>query len=41
MTKREVIDASKASYLDRVGPGKYKLNPVGFNLVEHTLGAHE
>jgi hypothetical protein len=36
-----LIDASKAGYLDRVGPGEYKLNPVGFNLVEHSLGQHD
>jgi hypothetical protein len=36
-----LIDASKAGYLDRVASGEYKLNPVGFNLVEHTLGSNE
>lgn len=36
-----LVDASKTGYLDRVGPGEYKLNPVGFNLVEHTLGSNE
>jgi hypothetical protein len=33
-----LVNAQNAGYLARVGPGEYKLNPVGFNLVEHALG---
>jgi hypothetical protein len=33
-----LVNAQNAGYLVRVGPGEYKLSPVGFNLVEHTLG---
>jgi hypothetical protein len=36
-----LVDASKTGYLDRVARGEYKLSPVGFNLVEHTLGSNE
>jgi len=32
-----VLDAKAAGYLDSGGRGKYKLNPVGHNLVAHTL----
>ena len=32
-----LVDAKAAGYLDSVGRGKYKLNPVGHNLVAHTL----
>lgn len=32
-----VLDAKAAGYLDSAGRGKYKLNPVGHNLVAHTL----
>jgi hypothetical protein len=35
-----LVNAQNAGYLARVGPGEYTLNPVGFNLVEHTLGPH-
>ena len=31
-------NARNAGYLDSVGVGQYRLNPVGFNLVEHALG---
>ena len=32
-------NARNAGYLDSVGEGgQYRLNPVGYNLVEHTLG---
>lgn len=30
-------DAKSAGYFDSVGRGKYRLNPVGHNLVVHTL----
>ena len=33
-----LVNAQTAGYLDRIGTGEYKLSPVGFNLVEHTLG---
>jgi hypothetical protein len=33
-----LVNAQNAGYLVRVGSGEYKLSPVGFNLVEHTLG---
>ena len=32
-----LVDAKAAGYLDSAGRGKYKLNPVGHNLVAHTL----
>ena len=31
-------NARNAGYLDSLGDGRYKLNPVGYNLVEHALG---
>jgi hypothetical protein len=35
-------DAKKAGYFDSAGEaGLYKLSPVGYNLVEHTLGSGE
>lgn len=37
-TDQVLVNALHAGYLQRVGPGEYKLSPVGFNLVEHTLG---
>lgn len=30
-------NAKKAGYLDAAGPGEYRLNPVGYNLVVHSL----
>ena len=30
-------NAKKAGYLDSAGKGKYELNPVGYNLVVHSL----
>jgi hypothetical protein len=30
-------DTKSAGYLDSVGRGEYRLNPVGYNLVAHTL----
>ena len=37
-----LVNARNAGYLDSTGEsGFYRLNPVGFNLVEHTLGNAE
>ena len=36
-----LYNARNAGYLDIAGGGAYRLNPVGFNLVEHTLGSGE
>lgn len=30
-------NAKKAGYLDSAGKGKYKLNPIGYNLVAHSM----
>lgn len=35
---QSLVNTQNAGYLVRVGTGEYKLSPVGFNLVEHTLG---
>tara|TARA_R110002072_G_scaffold57508_1_gene147812 strand:- start:857 stop:1105 length:249 start_codon:yes stop_codon:yes gene_type:complete len=32
-----LVDAKAAGYFDSVGRAQYKLNPVGHNLVVHTL----
>lgn len=32
-----LLNAKKAGYFDQIGIGKYKLNPVGHNLVAHGL----
>lgn len=32
-----LVKARNAGYFDSVGSGKYKLNPVGYNLVAHNL----
>lgn len=32
-----LVNAAAAGYFDRVVQGKYKLNPVGYNLVAHNL----
>jgi hypothetical protein len=32
-----LVDARGAGYFDSAGRGKYKLNPVGHNLVVHKL----
>lgn len=32
-----LVNAKNAGYFDAVGGGQYKLNPVGYNLVVHTL----
>jgi hypothetical protein len=37
-----LVNARNAGYLESTGEtGSYRLNPVGFNLVEHTLGKGE
>jgi len=36
-----LVNAKDAGYLDRVSSGKYKLNPVGYNLVVHRMGARD
>jgi hypothetical protein len=36
-----LIDTKSAGYLDSVSKGTYKLNTIGYNLVEHTLGGAE
>lgn len=33
-----LANARNAGYLDSIGDGQYRLNPVGYNLVEHTIG---
>ncbi len=35
--RQTLINATKAGYLDSIGDGKFKLNPVGYNLVVHGL----
>ena len=32
-----LVNAKNAGYLEKVSPGEYKLNPVGYNLVKHSL----
>jgi len=32
-----LVHAKNAGYLDSSGPGSYKLNPVGYNLVAHAM----
>jgi hypothetical protein len=32
-----LVNAKNAGYFDAVGTGRYKLNPVGYNLVAHSL----
>lgn len=34
-----LVNTQKAGYLNRVSAGEYTLSPVGYNLVEHTLGS--
>jgi hypothetical protein len=36
-TSQALINTKNAGYLDYVEPGKYRLNSVGFNLVEHKM----
>lgn len=38
-TNFTLVNARNAGYLDSIGEGKYRLNPVGYNLVEHTIGS--
>src|SRR6266536_5299773 len=35
--KMILVNAKNAGYFDAVGGGQYKLNPVGYNLVVHSL----
>ena len=35
--KMALVNAKNAGYFDATGGGKYKLNPVGYNLVAHSL----
>jgi hypothetical protein len=35
--KMTLVNAKNAGYFDATGTGKYKLNPVGYNLVVHSL----
>jgi hypothetical protein len=36
-----LVNAKDAGYLDRIGSGQYKLNPVGYNLVAHRMGVED
>jgi hypothetical protein len=36
-----LVNAKNAGYLDSIGGGQYKLNPVGYNLVAHRMGGDE
>jgi len=36
-SRRALFDARNAGYVDSTGHGKYALNPVGYNLVAHSL----
>jgi hypothetical protein len=38
-TAYTLINSRNAGYLDSVGEGEFRLNPVGYNLVEHGLGS--
>jgi len=38
-TAYTLINARNAGYLDSAGEGEFRLNPVGYNLVEHGLGS--
>jgi hypothetical protein len=35
--EQALVNARHAGYLDPIGEGKYRLNPVGYNLVAHIL----
>lgn len=35
--RQVLVDSKAAGYLDRVSEGRYRLNPVGYNLVAHVL----
>ena len=39
--KYTLQNARNAGYLDSAGSGEFRLNAVGFNLVEHTLGQED
>jgi len=34
-------NAARAGYFDQIGPGRFRLNPVGYNLVVHNLPRSE
>jgi hypothetical protein len=36
-----LVNAKNAGYLDTAGSGQYTLNPVGYNLVVHRMGAEK
>jgi len=36
-----LVDAKKAGYMESTQRGKYKLNPVGYNLAVHGMGAEK
>jgi hypothetical protein len=36
-----LVNAKNAGYFDSTGAGQYRLNPVGYNLVVHSLPRHE
>lgn len=36
-----LVNAKNAGYLDGMGGGQYKLNPVGYNLVAHRMGSDQ
>jgi hypothetical protein len=38
-TSFTLTNARNAGYLDSAGEGQFRLNAVGYNLVEHALGA--
>jgi hypothetical protein len=37
--KQTLVNAKNSGYLESVGAGQYRLNPVGYNLVVHSLPA--
>ena len=36
-----LVNARNAGYLDSLNQGEFRLNPVGYNLVEHTLSSSD
>jgi hypothetical protein len=36
-----LVNAKDAGYLEALGDGNYRLNPVGYNLIAHVLGRGE
>jgi hypothetical protein len=39
--KMTLVHAKNSGYFESVGPGNFKLNPVGYNLAAHTMGKNE